>query len=213
LMRWPFQTRQPVSPETESQTDWSLPVRRHSPGLETVLGRLRDDQRYRVLDLGTAVGANIEFYWAFADHVRVVDLLADGVPPPFKGDPDPSRLDRAVLKMFPDDWGSYDLVLAWDLLNYLGESEVRAVVGRVTDLCNPGAALLSLVVSAGVMCERPLRFTILDRETLEYRAVAPGTARSPGWPSSTIERIHRGCRMERSFVLRHGIQEYVAVRT
>lgn len=211
-MRWPFQSNQEVAPETAPQTDWSEPVSRHSPGLEAVLGRVREDQRYRVLDLGTAVGANLDYYSQFADHVRVVDLLADGEPLPFRGDPDQPRLDRVVRTMFPDAWGPYDLVFVWDLLNYLREGEARAVVGRVIELCNRGAALLSLVASTGVIFERPLRFTILDRATLEYRAVAPGTTRSPGWPSSTIERIHRGCRMERSFVLRHGIQEYVAVR-
>jgi hypothetical protein len=211
-MRWPFQTKQEVAPETASQTEWSRPASRHSPGLETVLGRLREDQRHRVLDLGAAVGANLEYYSQFADHVRVVDLLADGEPLPFQGDSDQPRLERVVRTMFPDAWGPYDLVFVWDLLNYLQEGEARAVVGRAIELCNPGAALLSLVVSTEVMSERPLRFTILDRATLEYRAVTPDTTRSPGWPSSTIERIHRGCRMERSFLLRHGIQEYVAVR-
>jgi hypothetical protein len=211
-MRWPFGTKTDDVQPPAIEPDWSEPVARQSPGMRAVFERLREEDRYRVLDLGPAVGANFEIFAGFAHHIRIVDLLGEGSPAHELAELEDEQLERAVRRLLPEHWGQYDLVFAWDLLNHLGEAQARAFVERLATMCSEGASVFLMVVTAEAMAERPLQYRILDQGTLEYRALSPHSVRSPGWPPSTIERMFRGCRIERSFVLRHGVQEYVAIK-
>jgi hypothetical protein len=212
-MRWPFASKTEVVQPPAIEPGWSDPVPRQSPGLQTILERLREDRLYRVLDLGPAIGSNISYFTEFADHIRVVDLLAEGSPVLEAAELDEEEeVERVVGTAFPEDWGPFDLVFAWDLLNYLEEATAHAVVQRLRLLCNTDASLFLMVVSAEEMAESPLQYWIRDSGTLEYRASSPRSLQAPGWPPSTVERMCRGFRIERSFVLRHGVQEYVAIK-
>jgi hypothetical protein len=211
-MRWPFGSKVEVVQPPVAEPGWSDPVPRQSPGLQTILDRLREDKLYRVLDLGSAIGSNISYFTDFADHIRVVDLLAEGLPALDLADLEEDEVERAVEEIFSDEWGLFDLVFAWDLLNYLEEAAAQAVVQRLRSLCITDALLFMMVVSADQMSRSPLQYWIRDPGTLEYRALSPDSVQAPARPPSTVERMCRGFRIERSFVLRHGVQEYVAIK-
>jgi hypothetical protein len=211
-MRWRFGTKADVAQAPATKPDWSEPVARQSPGMQAVFERLREEDRYRVLDLGPAAGTNFEVFAGFAHHIRIVDLLGERSPAHELAELEDEQLERAVRGLLLEDWGQYDLVFVWDLLNYLGEAQARAIAERLATMCSEDASVFLMVVTAESMAERPLQYKILDHRTLEYQAMSPHSIPSPGWPPSTIERMFRGCRIERSFVLRHGVQEYVAIK-
>jgi hypothetical protein len=211
-MRWPLRTRAASSTATEAVPDRSEPVIRHSPGIQAALEKVRGEARCRVLDLGAAVASNVEMLSEFANHIRIVDLLAEDSPGVRLDELEDRALQRAAERLLPSSWGPYDLVLTWDLLNYLGEPQTKAVARRLGELCSNGAYLYALVVSAEEMPARPSAYRILDGGNLEYRVLSPGSKASPRWPPLVVERILADFRIERSFVLRHGVQEYVAVR-
>lgn len=179
---------------------------RRSPGLAAALSALPSDRRARVLDLGAVNGANVEFLancgarlWV-ADLVRIVDgaevrneALWAALPAQVEGDP-------------------FDLVLAWDVLNYLERDQVERLISRIADLCRPGAVLLAVVITAAEMSASPLRFTIRSAESILYRASEPSRRPAPEWPSAAVERCLQGFEVKHSFVLRSGVQEYLATR-
>ena len=179
---------------------------RHSPGLAAALSALPDDRPARVLDLGAVNGANIEFHakrgarlWV-ADLVRIVD----------SGEIRSDELATALPGEAEDDL--FDLVLAWDVLNYLERDQVERLSSQIAGLCRPGAALLAVVITAAEMSNSPLRFTIHATESICCRATSASRRPAPNWPPAAVERCLQGFEVKRSFVLRSGVQEYVATR-
>jgi hypothetical protein len=162
--------------------------------------------------LGAAVGSNIARLAGFSHHVRVVDLLGPDGPGRRLAELEADGLTGAAGTALPSEWGRFDLVLAWDVLIHIGELPARALVERIGALCEPGACLFVMVATTDDMPERPIEYRILDDETLQYRSAATGRRPNPKWPPSLVERLLRGWRIDCSFVLRHGIQEYVAIR-
>jgi len=182
-----------------------------SPGLEASTSRLGGVDTWSVLDLGGAVGANFEFFAGRARRLFIADipraLEAGSGAAGATGD----RLAQRLVRLLPSEPESFDLVLAWDLINYLSRDQTRILARAVADLCRPGAVLLALVVTAHEMSSRPLTYAIRDPGHLVYRRgdieLRPGPSLTP----AAVERALEGFVIEHSYVLRHGVQEFVAV--
>jgi hypothetical protein len=166
----------------------------------------------RILDLGPAVAANFEFLSEIARHIRYVDLLGEGGPISELGGTDGQELRRLARKMMPSDWGIFDLVIAWDLINYVDDVRFESVVERLRTLCRDGAILFVMVATTGEVPAEPPTHTIVDRSTVMCGGDSATVVECPLRPPAAVERLLSGFSVERSFILRHGIQEYVAVR-
>jgi hypothetical protein len=176
--------------------------------LETVSAR----ESVRVLDLGPAVAANFELLSEIGRHIRFVDLLGRDGPIDQLGEAEGQKLRRLARQMLPSDWGIYDLVIAWDVINYLDDSRVEPVVERLGALCRDGAILFAMIATTGKIPARPPTYEIIDRSTVMYGGHTAAEVECPRRPPATVERLLSAFSVERSFILRHGIQEYVAVR-
>ncbi len=211
-MLWPFRSPRTRAADVDSEPVWSEPVVRHSPGLQAALAMVRVEHPWRVLDLGPGIGTNVEFLSGRARHVRFVGLLEGDSPWARPADAEQNDVTGEAERFLPASWGEFDLVLAWDVLDYLDGARARSVVDRLHVLCRPGACLFALAAIAGDLPERPLVYSIVGDDTLEYRTLTPARRPGPSRPSLAIERVLAGFSIERSFVLRHGVQEYVATR-
>jgi hypothetical protein len=180
--------------------------------LEAALQRLREDEPIRILDLGPAVGANVRFLSDFAHHIRVVDLVAEGHRFAHASDLEEHEVEMLAQQMIPSRWGSFDLVFAWDVFDYLNEVQLWAVAGRLWELCDRDARLFAIVATTHDMPRRPLEHSIVDRSTISLDARDASRTPCPQWPPALVERVLKGFSVERSFVLRCGLQEFVAVR-
>jgi len=203
LMRWPLRSNKPGPADIEIEQVWSPPEIYSSPGLRTLMSRAEGHTGLRVLDLGSSVGSNIEFVTRLADHVRIADLMGAGDST--EGPPD----DRLT---FPESWGSYDLVLAWDVFNYLDADAIRRVVAGLEKLCEPGAGLFAIISTSELMSARPIVYRIIDHERLEYRPLTPERRPGARLTAAAMHRFLGRFEIERSFVLRHGVLELVAVK-
>jgi hypothetical protein len=218
-MRWGVFKRASAPGNEKSVSEDQLRTRRrNSPGLEIALSCLPEDGGGRILDMGAASVANLESLMGIAHHVRVVNSLKAEDPMWLRlmerseVAPDPKDLTRVATALFPDDWGTFDVVLAWDLLNYLTAEGVTALAGRLADLCQPQARLFFQVVAVGDMAALPARYRIVAPDQIEVSPETAARRTPPGWPFAKVERLLSGFEVECSFVMRHGVQEYVAVR-
>ncbi len=176
----------------------------HSPGLEAALRVVRAGGGDRVLDLGPAVSANLEFLSSSARHLRVADLLSDHQ--------ERDEADAAGRGLLVDPaWGPFDLVLAWDVLSYLEPEGAAEVVASITEACSPGACLFALVTITKEATDRSVVFVVRDGTTLEYRPAPARQRHLRSAKPAAVQRLLAPFRVERSFVLRNGFQEYVAV--
>jgi hypothetical protein len=182
-----------------------------SPGLEATIARLGGDNTWSVLDLGGAVGTNVEFFAGRARRLFIADIPraleagfgAEGATG--------NQTARRLLQLLPSDPESFDLVLAWDLVNYLSRDQTRSLARAVADLCRPGAVLLALVVTAHEMPSRPVTYAIREPGHLVYRRGDTELRPGPRLTPAAVERALEGFVIEHSYVLRHGVQEFVAV--
>jgi hypothetical protein len=121
------------------------------------------------------------------------------------------RMQLSHLLEFPADT-RFDAVLAWDLLNYLERDEVAALARQLEHYCRPGALLFALISILKTIPDEPQRFRILDKETLAYESRSAAVRPCPRYAPAELNELLRGFQLDRSFLLRHGMQEYLFSR-
>lgn len=195
--------RQP--PEGGSQSHRSL-------ALAALLKEIRQDRKLEVLDLGPAVGSNVEFFSRFGCKIYIEDLyaaLSSRQPSGSEGEEAGPQFFAEFLPL--PEAERIDVVLAWDRFDYLTRKELRHFVGHLGRFCHAGTYVFALVSYGKQIPAQPMRFRILDEENLLYEPVTAATRPSPRYAPAELNDILRGFRVSRSFLLRHGIQEYLFV--
>ncbi|HEX2251833.1 MAG TPA: hypothetical protein VHQ65_01035 [Thermoanaerobaculia bacterium] len=204
-MRW-FQRRRPEPRATEAAT--AAAETHRSLALAELLGELHPDRRLHILDLGPAVGANISFW---SDRHRCSVQVADfyrSLPLPPGADP-----EEAVRDALPGAHGSVDLVLAWDLLNYLDRDLLGTLAGRLGKLCHRGSVLFAMMSTVPEIPREPGSYLIHPDGTLTYRVDRTRPRPGPRYRPADLAKLMPGFATDRNFLLRHGVQEYLLVRT
>jgi hypothetical protein len=186
------------------------PVVHKSLGLQALLDLARDDQSYSILDLGPALEANVRFWSQFSCSLHIHDFYrsfreqkAAAVPEEESGE----ALFSALLAF--GDEAVFDIILAWDLFNYLDLRELRALVQRLSRWCRPGTRLFALISALPKISASPMMFRILNRERMTYEMSTQAKRLCPCHLPRDIVRIMEPFKVYHSFLLRHGIQEYV----
>jgi len=178
-------------------------VRLHSLALGDLLDGLVAGGAYRFLDLGPAVGSNIEYLSRFALSVKVADLWAS------LSSGEPRSWEKALDAIAPEEGSAgYHAVLAWDLLNYLSPERLRQLAARLAEATRPGGRVFALVYYSQEMPAEPPRFRIADRETLTYPE-PPARRPAPRYPQRALQQAFAGFETEKGYVLKTGLQEFL----
>lgn len=169
-------------------------------------------RKVQVLDLGSAVGSNVEFLSQFGCKLYIEDLYAALSTRKPSGEGELAGPEFFAEFLAVPDETRFDVVFAWDLFNYLHRKELVHFAAQLRHHCNPGARLLSLMSILKTMPAQPYRFKIQDEQHLVYEP-RTGTERpSPRYAPAEITDTFKGFRVDRSFLLRHGIQEFLLVK-
>ncbi len=164
-----------------------------------------------MLDLGRVTSTNVEFFNRRRAKLAVFDLertLKDeGLwEPPAKL---PLWQARASATLTLADEQRFDLVLAWDLVNYLGRERWPVVARLLVDHLAAGGAVHLLVRSGREMPARPGLFRVGAVDTLLEESRSTDLAPSPRFSHAEVERLHPGLAAVRSFLDKHGVQEFL----
>ncbi|MEO8504062.1 MAG: hypothetical protein ABI609_09210 [Acidobacteriota bacterium] len=192
----------------------ALPVRHHSLAFETALRELEREaasgSRPLLLDLGPALGPNVEFFSERACRLQIVDLYRSLPDQALAAEPEQLALDLASA--LPTPTVGATLVLAWDLFNYFRLEALAALGLRLAECTAPGGIVLALVATHKDMPARPQRYRILDPKTLETTVDGASTAAAPRYRQPELERALPAFRVETTYLLRAGMQEYLLRR-
>ena len=200
----------------------------HSLALPGLVERLDGDRKCGILDLGPAHGATVEFFSQYSCKLYVADLyrslkayrvdpgidrppdLADKPDGPQDDEEEAAERTRIFDELLAYDGDTrFDLVLAWDLLNYLEPEQIDVLSRRLARFSRGGTKLFAMVAIHKEIPARPCAFKILDTETLEYHALTHRTRTAPRHTEPTLRRLMSGFDVESTCVLRNGLQEYV----
>lgn len=180
-----------------------------SLGLAGLFAGFSARAKLEVLDLGSAVGSNIEFLSRYGCKLYIEDLYTELVASGAGERFDPAFF--ASFLSFPEGT-RFNAVLAWDLFNYLERNELAALSAYLAPYCQPGAQLLALVSIAKQIPQQPHRFKIVDDEHLAYERQSAAERPCPRYSPAELAELMHGFRLDRSFLMRHGIQEYLFER-
>jgi hypothetical protein len=163
-----------------------------------------------VLDLGPALGENIRRMEGSKLFIaNFFESLTEGGGATIN--PKTFAASCARLLQYPDDV-RFDLVLVWDLFNYMGLSEVQVLAQRLVALSRPGTRIMALVSIQKQIPDRPHRFVIRSEDTLRYEALSKGMRECPRHNEPDLLKRMAGFKVERGMLLRNGMREYAFVR-
>ena len=108
---------------------------------------------------------------------------------------------------------SVDLVLAWNLFNYLPILTISVLATRLRECCTAGALIHFLLYNTQWMPGEPGRFRIAAGGMLEFDADSAMTVKSPRHSPRAMQESMPGFDIHRLFLLGSGNQEclFVAV--
>ena len=212
-MLWRTRKKEALGPEPSSDTPDPVrePLVYTSPGLESLTRRLRKDGTYRILDLGSAQGATVDFFSAYSCRIRIVDFHGT-VTERQEAQDERDPLDQTLLSGLSADAGPFDVILAWDLLNYLDRAQFARVMARLSHLSRAGTNLLAFMYTQGDIPAHPPVYRILDGKTLSCGPGHPDLRPGPGYSPAEVEQLFQGFGGLRAFLLRHGPMEYLLSR-
>lgn len=186
--------------------------------LPSLLDPLQEEGEHAVLDLGLAIGANVDFFAQFSCKLYVADLFRalesrprDKTEEEEDEDDEEETLWAPIFEeLLPYDEGTrFDLILAWDLLNYLDRSQIEGLSHRLSQFCHSGTTLFALVSTRKEIPGRPRSYHIVGHDKLLYRTANQSVRPCPLYKEPDICRRMAGFRVKSTYILRNGIQEYV----
>ena len=171
---------------------------RSSLVLGPALSALPKTRGARILDLGQASGANVAFFRPYCRCITIADLdLLGG---------DGAKVSASLP---PGSEGPFDLILTWDRCNYLDPSQLESLFSELGQWCRNGTRLVAFVYYSQEMSARPGQFHVRDTEHLTWISGSTVKSRAPRYKESILLRALAGFEVERVFLLRHGVEEYL----
>ena len=128
-------------------------IPRHSSGWGQLLERMRKDESLRILDIGATSSTNINFVTALGHSIYLANLVEDAARRdwiiPAQGDaPERFDIDRFLSTHLNFTGRGFDIVLFWDIADFLPEDLLAPVLNRIHQVMEPGGELLAMFHSA-----------------------------------------------------------------
>jgi len=186
----------------------AAPLTRRSSGLGE-LSRLWDSETpLCVLDLGSTSPANIRFFTGRSHKIYSEDLLVASTEPSLVTKDEEGKIVLDSRQFLADNLlypaAHFDVVLCWNLPDYLDESLVRPVMGRLWSVLKPGGMLLAFFHTKDAGPDSPcFRFHIIGKDMLETQRIVLRREARRGPTGAIHTAINEGFRLQRVFNNRH----------
>lgn len=182
----------------------------NAPLFASLLEQLHQaEQRCVVLDLGPARTETIAVFGQFRSRLDIADI-ADGVER-LADELELDELQRRIEAMLPPPQEERaNVILCWDLLNYVNRQALAALMTAVAERARPGAYAHALIAySSSTMSARPGCYVPLDEQRLVNLAPAQAERPSPRYSPEDLTNCMPRYRVERARLLRNGMQEFL----
>ena len=159
-----------------------------------------------LLDLGPVVGTNVTYFGEqLGCKIFVEDIFAD--------------LDRHVRaktldqlpafleRRFPQEAGSVDGILCWDLIDYMDRPAAHALAAELTRVLRPDGALLGFFGTAQPRDSRYTKFVVVDNGNLKHRSYPAARGRQAILLNRDIIKMFSGLGVADSFLLQNNLRE------
>jgi SAM-dependent methyltransferase len=220
-----FRSTPTRSPQAKAQERLS----RRSSAMTEIARMLKTEETLCVLDIGATSASNIRFFTERGHRIYSQDLLEASTDPGLTISSE-QGLPMLDSKKFLEENLAYptahfDLVFCWNLADYLDESLVKPVIGRLWSMMKPGGMLLAFFHTREAGPDAPFyRYHITSNDTLEMHALnAKSGARKERtnlkhfalqrvFNNRHIENLFRDFGSIKFFLSRDNVREVLVVR-
>jgi len=200
---------QPLGAAT-ARAEFERPSTLKAPLFQSLLERLDPERRWVVLDLGAAHAATVGVFGRFRCRLEIA-AIAHGLNALATAEAD--ELVQAAERLFPAPGiEPADIVLCWDLLNYLERPGLSAIMEAIAARGRPGTVMHALMGYAEpLMPAQPGAYVALDDLRIQRLNRAPDARAAPRYTPDDLARHMPQCRIERGVLLANGMQEFLFV--
>lgn len=181
----------------------------NAPLFRRLVASLSDERRAVILDLGAVRPETVALLTPFRCRLEIADL-ADGLAG-LDAETDWNLLrDLAEALLPPARREPTDIVLCWDLLNYLQRPALSALAERLADRMRPGGFAHALIAYSGTtMPAQPSQFAPLADGRLIETVTTSAVKNAPRYSPEDLGKCMRGFHSESAMLLRNGMQEFL----
>ena len=169
--------------------------------------------RHVVLDLGAASTPMLSLLARSGCRVEIADLASHGGVERLNAETPAEELAEIAASLLPvhrDDADAVDIVLCWDLPNYLTPAGLSALMRAIAVRSHPGTLAHALIVySERSMPERPGRFVPAEDSSLVNRGASTAEIKAPRYSPEDLGRIMGRFCVDRARLLANGMQEFL----
>jgi SAM-dependent methyltransferase len=201
---------------------------RKSSGLGEVARVLKSEEPICVLDIGATSATNIRYFTELGHKIYSEDLLDASSDPSLAMKDDQGQVVLNGQRFLEENLklpnGRFDVVLCWNLADYMEESLVKPVVARLWSVMKPGGVLLAFFHMKEAGPDAPCyRYNIVGTDTLEMQQIEARDSHKAGSVGSGfklqrvfnnrhIETLFRDFTSIKFFLTRDNIREVLVVR-
>jgi SAM-dependent methyltransferase len=186
----------------------SQKLTRRSSGLGELSRTWESAEGLCVLDLGSTSPTNIRHFTGKGHRIYSEDLLTASTDPALMTKDEQGLTVLDSRKFLEDNLvypaAQFDVVLCWNLPDYLDESLVKPVVGRLWSVLKPSGMLLAFFHTRDAGPDSPChRFHIVGTDTLEMQKIELRREARRGPTGAVHTAISDGFQLQRVFNNRH----------
>ncbi|MEJ2109949.1 MAG: hypothetical protein P8Z37_08555 [Acidobacteriota bacterium] len=183
----------------------------NSLGLQALCGLIRESDPCDILELGPVRSRSVEFWARLNPSIFVADLRSSLPLPVLRSEED---------EVLEPDWGgilripqerTFDVILAWDLLNYMAIADISSLVRYLEDFCRSGTLLFYLIFDRKEMPADIAIYSVIDPSHLAYEHSGTETKECPRHQPRALLSVMSNFNTVESFRLRNGVVEYVHI--
>jgi SAM-dependent methyltransferase len=177
--------------------------------LARFLAGLSGCQRPVLLDLGPVVGANVTF---FGEEVGC-KILVEDLSKDIDRHVHQSKLEDLPAffeKRFPQDAGTIDGILCWDIFDYLDRPATERLARQLVRVLRPEGVLLAFFGTADPRSEsRPAytRHVVVDKGHLQCRPYKAARGKQRPLVNRDIQRLFEPLRITENYLLKTNLRE------
>jgi len=162
-----------------------------------------------LLDLGPVVGSNVSFFGEELGCKIIVEDLSKDIDRHVR-DGLLDQFPAFLMKRFPQESGSIDGILCWDVFDYLDKKSATPLADQLVRMLRPDGVLLAFFGTAepppGLKPEYT-RHIVVDKLNLQHRPYAAARSKQRPMPNRDIQRLFEPLRIVEQFLLKTNLRE------
>jgi len=166
------------------------------------------DQALRILDLGSVCQSTIDFFSDYHCHILATGLCDDFIPGKGLSKRCLQQLRRLIKQDIKRDKNNhYDLILFWDLFNYLDKEQFPLLVAELLPVLTSVTRCHAFLYTTANRPPRPGGFQIIGKEQMIVMESATEQDHSVSVTQTTLGKYLPNFSTLRTVLMRNGTQE------